>query len=86
VDPESLPDCVVCYLDSTISLPLITAYALSRGPRRKPKRLYERRDEMLETIRREYFRRGSVEKITHRTEVGKKPRRHLAKRASSVGL
>jgi deoxyhypusine synthase len=84
VDPESLPDCVVCYLDSTISLPLITAYALSRAPRRKPKRLYRRRDEILEAIRREYFRRGSVEKIAHRTEV-KKPRRNLAKRASGVG-
>jgi deoxyhypusine synthase len=86
VDPESLPDCVVCYLDSTISLPLITAYALSRAARRKPKRLYARRDEMLEAIRREYFQRGSVEKIAHRTEVTKRPRRNLAKRASGVGL
>jgi deoxyhypusine synthase len=86
VDPESLPDCVVCYLDSTISLPLITAYALSRAPRRKPKRLYDRREEMLEMIRQEYLRRGTVEKIAHRTDVKKKPRRNLAKRASSVGL
>jgi len=86
VDPESLPDCVVCYLDSTISLPLITAYALSRAPRRKPKRLYDRREEMLEEIREEYLRRGTVEKIAHRTDVKKEPRRNLAKRASSVGL
>jgi deoxyhypusine synthase len=86
VDPASLPDCVVCYLDSTISLPLITAYALTRAPRRKPKRLYNRRDEILEAIRREYFRRGRVEKIAHRTEVKKKRRRNLAKRASGVGL
>ena len=86
VDPESLPDCVVCYLDSTISLPLITAYALSRAPRRKPKRLYDRRQEMLEMIRQEYLRRGTVEKIAHRTDVKKKPRRNLAKRASSVAV
>ena len=86
VDPESLPDCVVCYLDSTISLPLITAYALSRAPRRKPKRLYDRREEMLEMIRQEYLRRGTVEKIAHRTDVKKKPRRNLAKRASSLGV
>jgi deoxyhypusine synthase len=86
VDPESLPDCVVCYLDSTISLPLITAYALSRAPRRKPKRLYDRREEMLEKIRQEYLRRGTVEKVAHRTDVKKKPRRNFAKRASSVGL
>ena len=30
IDPGNLPACVVCYLDSTISLPLITAYALSK--------------------------------------------------------
>ncbi|MFZ0710669.1 MAG: deoxyhypusine synthase [Terrimicrobiaceae bacterium] len=86
VDPASLPDCVVCYLDSTISLPLITAYALSRAPRRKPKRLYDRREEMLERIRQEYLRRGTIEKIAHRTDVKNAPRRNLAKRASSVGL
>jgi deoxyhypusine synthase len=86
VDPEALPDCVVCYLDSTISLPLITAYVLTRARRRKLKRLYERRDAILETIRQEYLRRGTVEKIDHRTEVKKRPRRNLAKRASAVGL
>ena len=86
VDPEALPDCVVCYLDSTISLPLITAYVLTRARRRKLKRLYRRRDAILETIRQEYFRRGTVEKIDHRTEVKKRPRRNLAKRASAVGL
>jgi deoxyhypusine synthase len=86
VDPEALPDCVVCYLDSTISLPLITAYVLTRARRRKLKRLYKRRDAILETIRQEYLRRGTVEKIDHRTEVKKRPRRNLAKRASAVGL
>ena len=86
VDPETLPDCVVCYLDSTISLPLITAYVLTRARRRKLKRLYKRRDAFLEAIRREYFRRGTVKKIDHRTEVKKRPRRNLAKRAPAVGL
>ncbi len=85
VDPDRLPDCVVCYLDSTISLPLITAYALTRTKPRKPKRLYERRDEMLEAIRRQYLKVGKVEKIEHRTDLSKKPRRNLAKRASGVG-
>ncbi len=85
VDPESLPDCVVCYVDSTISLPLIATYALSRAPRRKLKRLYDRRAEVFEQIRTEYIRHGTVEKIAHRTDVTKKPRRNLAKRASSAG-
>jgi deoxyhypusine synthase len=86
IDPDSLPDCVVCYLDSTISLPLITAYALTRAKARKPKRLYERRDEQLEAIREQYLKVGKIEKIEHRTDLKKKPKRNLAKRASSVGL
>jgi deoxyhypusine synthase len=86
VDPDSLPDCVVCYVDSTISLPLIASYALSRARRRKPKRLYDRREDMFAELRREYLRRGSVEKIKHRTDLQRRPRRKLAKRASSVGL
>src|SRR6476659_5617228 len=86
VDPDSLPDCVVCYVDSTISLPLIAAYVLSRARRRKPKRLYDRREDMFAELRREYLRRGSVEKIKHRTDLQGKPRRSLAKRASSVGF
>jgi deoxyhypusine synthase len=86
IDPDSLPSCVVCYLDSTISLPLITAYALTRAKPRKPKRLYDRRDEMLEAIRAQYLKVGQVEKIAHRTDLKKKPKRNLAKRSSSVGL
>lgn len=76
VDPDKLPACVVCYVDSTVSLPLITAYSLTRVKPRKLKRLYERRGELLEIIREKYLKIGTVTKI--------KPRK-LAKRASSVG-
>src|SRR5947207_426820 len=34
VDPNTLPDCVVCYTDSTIALPLLTAYMLGRVKQR----------------------------------------------------
>ena len=54
VDPDRLPDAVVCYTDSTISLPLLTAYALSKRAPREPKRLYRRRDEMLQRLKDEY--------------------------------
>ncbi|MBL8149258.1 MAG: deoxyhypusine synthase [Blastocatellia bacterium] len=54
VDPDKLPDAVVCYVDSTIALPIITAYALAKHPARKPKRLYERRQEMLNALKAEY--------------------------------
>src|SRR4026208_2544509 len=47
VDPDRLPDAVVCYLDSTVALPLLTSYALARHEPRTPKRLYAKRDEMM---------------------------------------
>src|SRR5438552_15936794 len=43
VDPDKLPDSVTCYADSTIALPLLTAYALARHSPRPPRRLYRRR-------------------------------------------
>src|SRR5437764_6345479 len=54
VDPDRLPDTVVCYCDSTIALPLISAYALAYHPPRKPKRLYERREALMAELVREY--------------------------------
>ncbi len=72
VDPDNLPDCVVCYADSTITLPIITAYALGKVKPRKRKRLFDRRDAMLEKIRAMYFKHGRVAKIGHRTDLGKK--------------
>ena len=43
VDPDRLPDSVTCYTDSTIALPLLTAYALARHAPRPLRRLYDRR-------------------------------------------
>lgn len=56
VDPDRLPDAVVCYVDSTIALPLITAYALSKHPARPLKRLYERREVLLGALKSEHER------------------------------
>src|SRR5688572_11285953 len=76
VDPDSLPDCVVAYVDSTISLPLLTAYVLSRVKPRKLKRLYDRRDEVLDKVRKQYLKTGTITKI--------KTSRKIAKRSSGV--
>ena len=54
VDPDRLPDAVVCYVDSTVALPIITAYALGKHPPREPKRLYDRREEFMRLLRSEY--------------------------------
>ncbi len=54
VDPDRLPDAVVCYVDSTVALPIITAYALATHAPRTPKRLYDRREESMELLLAEY--------------------------------
>jgi deoxyhypusine synthase len=61
VDPDKLPDTVVCYVDSTIGLPLLTSYALARRPPRPLKRLYERRGALLQALTDEY-RRATAER------------------------
>jgi deoxyhypusine synthase len=54
IDPDQLPGTVVCYVDSTIALPLITAYAMAKREPRTLKRLYDKRDEMMELLKSEY--------------------------------
>lgn len=78
VDPDKLPDSVVCYTDSTIALPLLTAYMLSRVKPRKLKRLYDHRDAILDTVKQKYLQTGTVTKVL--------TSRKIAKRSSSVGL
>jgi deoxyhypusine synthase len=65
IDPNRLPDSVVCYVDSTVALPLITAYALARRKPRRLRRLYDEREAMMtrlraayERVRRKRLRRG----------------------------
>ena len=44
---------MTCYTDSTIALPLLTAYALARHAPRPLRRLYDRRDEPTTRARSE---------------------------------
>lgn len=53
VDPEHLPDAVVCYVDSTVALPLLTAYAMDAAAPRPLRRLYDRRGELMDALRRD---------------------------------
>ena len=70
VDPDRLPDAVVCYLDSTIGLPLLASYALAKREPREPRRLFRRRAEMLERLRSEYEAARGDEKATERARHG----------------
>ncbi|HTS16809.1 MAG TPA: deoxyhypusine synthase [Verrucomicrobiae bacterium] len=63
VDPNKLPDAVVCYVDSTVALPLITAYALDNVKSRKPKRLIDDRDPILARVARDYEKSPFFKKL-----------------------
>jgi deoxyhypusine synthase len=55
VDPDQLPDSIVCYTDSTLALPIVTAYALARHEPRPHKRLYDRRETLLQQLADAYM-------------------------------
>jgi len=57
VDPEQLPDTVVCYTDSTIALPIMAAYALTKRKPRPLRRLYDRREEMLARLSADFAKK-----------------------------
>ena len=54
VDADRLPDAVTCYLDTTVAMPLLTAYALAKRSPRPLKRLYDRRQETLAALEQQY--------------------------------
>ena len=58
IDPDKLPDAVVCYVDSTIALPLLTSYALAKRKPRKLKRLLDRREASMARLRSEFQSAG----------------------------
>ena len=58
IDPDKLPDAVVCYVDSTIALPLLTSYALAKRKPRKLKRLLDQRVANMARLQEEFARAG----------------------------
>jgi deoxyhypusine synthase len=54
IDPDRLPDAVVCYLDSTIALPVLTSYALAKRKPRRLRRLYDKRTAMMQRLQAEF--------------------------------
>jgi deoxyhypusine synthase len=55
IDPEELPNTIVCYTDSTIAIPLVTAYVLNKCQPRSLKRLYDRRKAMFDKLQTDYL-------------------------------
>lgn len=66
VDPSKLPDAVVCYVDTTVALPLITAFALDNVKARQPKRLIDIRDKLLARVQADYEKSPYYKKFLDR--------------------
>jgi deoxyhypusine synthase len=69
IDPDMLPGTVVVYLDNSVGLPLLTAYALARHAPRPLKRLYHRRGAMMERLVTEY--QAALRSRDNRAETAK---------------
>jgi deoxyhypusine synthase len=72
VDPDRLPDAVVCYLDSTVALPLLCSFAFDRVGKRPRKRLYDRRAEMLAVLGKGYRKAVNAAGVTKKRKVARK--------------
>ncbi|HTI13788.1 MAG TPA: deoxyhypusine synthase [Dictyobacter sp.] len=59
IKPDQLNDTVVVYGDSTIALPLLTAYAMSKVQARPRRRLFSRRNDMLNELK-DAYRKGKL--------------------------
>ncbi|PHX96053.1 MAG: deoxyhypusine synthase [Gemmatimonadetes bacterium] len=54
IDPDRLPDAVVCYMDTTVALPILTSYAMAKRRPRPLKHLYEQRPALMAQLEREF--------------------------------
>ncbi len=63
VDPNRLPDAVVCYTDTTIAMPIFTHYALAKHKPRKLRRLIDQRPALMKALKKEYFTHNKVKMI-----------------------
>ena len=54
IKPDQLRDAVVIYGDSTIALPLLTAYVVSRAQPRPRRELFAKREELLHELKEAY--------------------------------
>ena len=51
---------MVCYLDNTVALPLLTAYAHARHTPRQLKRLLDQREKNMQVLRAEFAKANGV--------------------------
>ncbi len=69
LDADKVQDCVICYQDTSLVLPLMTAYILAVAQRKEHKRLYDKRGELHEHLKTGYA--ANNKEITELTELAK---------------
>ena len=55
VDSNRLPDAIVCYVDATVALPLLTYYALAKRKKRPFRNLYAKREKFVKKLVDRYW-------------------------------
>ena len=68
IDPDRLPDAVVCYLDNTVALPLLTAYAHARHKPRTLRRLLDEREANMQMLRDEFAKANGAPRALSETD------------------
>lgn len=75
VDPDKLPDSVVCYGDCSMVFPLVASYVLARCKQRPLKRLYARKDRMLEDLKSVYESHRTLGRRALRAQLATRKKR-----------
>jgi deoxyhypusine synthase len=60
IDPDTVNQAVVCYSDTTIVMPLLTAYLESCGIKREPKQLYKKFPELTDKLRERFLQQKDL--------------------------
>ena len=64
IDPTKLEETVTAYLDVTVALPIMVAYVIQTAKPKKPKRLYDRGEELHKKLIKSYLENNKeVEKL-----------------------
>ena len=79
VDPQMLPDAIVCYSDATVAFPLVASYILTRCRPRAMKRLYKKRQKLVEDLERIVLERRAAGKRGERGTIARRRRRRTAR-------
>jgi deoxyhypusine synthase len=75
IDPKEVDKSVIVYTDSTIALPLLTSYVMQNTKAKKLKRLYDRKDELMDKLKESYFenfRKNAPKEMSQLEELLKK--------------